>query len=114
MFFTLLISAIAAVVQYYWRHRHFYKLYNKLPLAMPHLPFIGIGHKFFMADARKLFEATLYVTGNSSVPSPRRIFAGPMCYVIVDEAEQFQKVYASRHCTDKISFYKKLVLKSGQ
>jgi hypothetical protein len=112
LLFTALVSAIAAVFQYFWQNRHFYKLFNKLPDAVPHLPIIGIGHKFFMADAKKLFEAALYCTKPG--PSPRRIYAGPLCYVIVDDAEQFQKVYASRHCTDKISFYKLFVLKTGQ
>jgi hypothetical protein len=116
MIFVLILSvvlcALAAVMQFYWENRKFYRLYNKLPLALPHLPLIGCGHKFFMADSRKLFKMAKLVTAPG--PSPRRMSCGPMCFVVVDDAEQFQKVYSSKNCTDKIFFYKKFLLKSGK
>jgi hypothetical protein len=116
MIAVLLLSLLACtcglVGQYFWVHRKFYRLYNKLPLAVPHLPIIGVGHKFIMADSKKLYKLTTHMTDHHG-PSPRRIYAGPMSFVVVDEPEQFKAIFTSRNCTDKIFLYKKFLLRSG-
>jgi hypothetical protein len=40
--------------------------------------------------------------------------SGPMCMVVVDDADQLQEVLNSKFCLDKGYFYKKFVLKEGE
>jgi hypothetical protein len=109
IFATLLLII---VFQYFWQHRKFYKLYNKLPQVHSHLPIIGVGHKLFNLDTEKLFVALRLLT--SPGPSPRRMNSGPMCLVVVDDAAQLQEVLNSKFCLDKGYFYKKFILKNGK
>jgi hypothetical protein len=108
----LLTCTCGFVGQYLWVHRKFYRLFNKLPLAVPHLPIIGVGHKFIIADVKELFKVTTYVTAHHG-PSPRRVYLGPINFVVVDDPEQIQKIFTSRICTDKIFLYKQFPIKSG-
>jgi hypothetical protein len=109
---TILSFLLAMVLQYFWQHRKFYKLYNKLPQVHSHLPIIGVGHKFLNLDTEKLFDTIRFLT--SPGPSPRRMYSGPMCMVVVDDADQLQEVLNSKFCLDKGYFYKKFVLKEGE
>lgn len=102
---------LIAVLQYYWQHRKFYKLYNKMPLSHSHLPFIGMAYKYIYVDTKKLYDSAKFLT--TFGPSPRRFFAGPVCSVVVDNVDQLQKLLNSKYAVDKSFIYKKLILKRG-
>lgn len=111
IFLFLLTVLVITVLQYYWKHRKFYQVYNKLPLVHSHLPLLGVIHKFYNVDSEKLYNTVKLLT--SSGPSPRRVNAGLLCFVVVDDAAQVQTVLNSKFCGDKGYFYKNFILNRG-
>jgi hypothetical protein len=118
MFVLVYLSAIVSlsavlILQYFWRHRRFYRLYNKIPLADGNLPLIGFGWRFIKTDPKSLFKGFNAMTAPSR-PSPRRLYSGPAAYITVDDPDHIQKLFSSKNCVNKIFVFKKFVVKSGQ
>jgi hypothetical protein len=112
--YSLALCSVAAIfyLKYWWKHRKFYELFDKIPLADGNYPLIGCSWRFLKTDPKSLYKALGSVTAKG--PSPKRVFVGPACFIVVDDPDQIQKICNSRHCFDKMYFYKKLMLKTGE
>jgi hypothetical protein len=98
---------------YRWKHRKFFRAYNRIPLVTGSFLNIKTILKVLSGDLKSVYKLLVYET-RSSVISPRRMHVGPYRFVIIDNPQQIQKVLISKSSINKMLFYKNWSLDSGE
>lgn len=104
------ICLVAAYVCFQWRRRRLHYLAAKLP-GPRGLPLLGMAHKFFTGDFKKIFHVVTTIT--DGYDSPTSFWLGPELIVFAETPETIQIVLNSQHCIDKSSLYKTFSLEKG-
>lgn len=111
-FFTSFV--MAALLSWYmmfkWKRRRMYKLVGEMPGPNGY-PIIGSAMSVFGADNSAAFKS---LTGIAlSYTTPSRVWYGPYCIVVIDQAKDLQIVLNSPKCRDKSEVYKFVGLSKG-
>lgn len=108
--FGILTFLAAFYATFLWKRRRLYYLAAKLP-GPRGLPFIGMGHKFFKADFKEIFN--FLMTVSNGYKAPMKMWIGPELLVFADTPEILQVVLNSQQCLDKSPLYDVLIVKKG-
>ncbi|CAO1411048.1 unnamed protein product [Diamesa serratosioi] len=111
---SLLIGLVTALVAWYlkytWSRRRLYSMAAKIP-GPNGLPFVGVALSMLGKNHQETFKNVTEIT--KGYESPSRVWAGPICVVIVDKPEDLQIVFNSQNCIDKAAPYKIVPMETG-
>lgn len=95
---------------YSWKRRRLYRMASKIP-GPPGLPFIGEALSAVGSDHTKAFRNLTNLAKDYETPT--KIWYGPYCAIILDNAKDLQVVLTSPKCMDKAVVYKFIGLRKG-
>lgn len=114
VFKSLFIGIVTAVVAWYlkytWSRRRLYSMAAKIP-GPDGLPFFGMALSVLGKNHEETFKNVTEIA--KGYESPSRVWAGPICVIIVDQPEDLQIILNSQNCIDKAAPYKLVPIETG-
>ncbi|CAO1393073.1 unnamed protein product [Diamesa hyperborea] len=110
LFIGLVTAVIAWYLKYTWSRRRLYSMAAKIP-GPDGLPFFGMALSVLGKNHQETFKNVTEIT--KGYDSPSRVWAGPICVIIVDKPEDLQIILNSQNCIDKAAPYKLVPIETG-
>lgn len=95
---------------YTWKRRRLYRMARKIP-GPTGLPFVGEALSVLGGDHKKAFRNLTSLAKDFETPS--KIWYGPYCAIILDNAKDLRVVLNSQKCLNKSEVYKFVGLNKG-